>query len=63
VSGANRRVIRPWQACRAAPISVAKGARLHLSGRVDLRQGHRWLWAANDAGAEGWVPLSCLDEA
>ncbi len=46
-----------WQASFVRPIAVA-GDRPHLSGRRECRDGHTWLWAANDAGVEGWVPDS-----
>ncbi len=38
------------------PISVAAGEHLHLTGKVDNWDGHRWLWAINPAGKEGWIP-------
>ncbi len=50
------RVVKSWRASYAAPIALRAGERLRLSGRSTLWEGHRWLWAANDAGAEGWVP-------
>lgn len=53
---AERRIVRiSHEASYADPISVEKGDPLLLSGREDLWDGHRWLWAAAD-GKEGWIP-------
>ncbi len=34
---------------------MAKGEFLSLTGREDVWDGHRWLWAVADDGREGWV--------
>jgi len=39
---------------------MAKGAPLTLSGREDIWDGHRWLWAIGDDGRAGWVPDDLL---
>lgn len=49
-------VIKPHTASYADPIVVRQGQPLELSGRVDVWDGHRWLWAAAPDGREGWVP-------
>ena len=57
------RVIRAGhEASYGDPIAVAKGQRLSLSGRKDVWDGHRWLWAVADDGREGWVPDSLIVE-
>ncbi len=53
---ARRTIIQPHTASYADPIRVAKGERLHLTGREELWDGHRWLWARAEDGKEGWVP-------
>ena len=44
----------------ADPIKVAKGQRVTLTGREDIWDGHRWLWAVSEDGREGWVPDSYI---
>ena len=51
-----RVVLENHHASYAEPIKVAKGAVLSLTGREDVWDGHRWLWAVADDGGEGWVP-------
>ena len=51
-----RFVLEAHDATYANPIAVAKGARLVLTGREDVWEGHRWLWAVAEAGGEGWIP-------
>ncbi len=51
-----RVVLENHDASYADPIEVAKGAFLSLTGREDIWDGHRWLWAVADDGREGWVP-------
>lgn len=38
------------------PIRVKRGDGFRLTGREDVWDGHRWLWAAAEDGREGWVP-------
>lgn len=38
------------------PIAFAAGDVVALSGRTELWDGHRWLWARAADGREGWVP-------
>jgi len=57
-----RIVLESHNASYAEPIKVAKGAFLSLTGREDVRDGQRWLWAAADDGREGWLPLRNLSE-
>jgi len=45
-----------WQASYADPVRVRAGAPLTLSGREDIWDGHRWLWARAADGRAGWVP-------
>jgi len=44
------------------PISVSKGEHLALTGREDIWDGHRWLWAIANDGREGWVPDDLITE-
>jgi SH3-like domain-containing protein len=53
-------VITPHTASYADPIVVTQGQPLILSGRVDVWDGHRWLWATAADGREGWVPDSLI---
>ena len=55
-----RRVVlaQAHNASYADPILVRAGEPLALSGREDLWEGHRWLWAVAADGREGWVPDS-----
>ena len=50
------RVIVAHNASYADPIAVAAGDALILTGRADIWEGHRWLWAVAPDGREGWVP-------
>ncbi|GGM05240.1 hypothetical protein GCM10011534_28810 [Pseudooceanicola nanhaiensis] len=45
-----------WQASYADPIRLRAGEAPRLSGREDIWDGHRWLWAVAEDGREGWVP-------
>jgi hypothetical protein len=40
------------------PLAVSQGEPLTLTGREDIWEGHRWLWAVAPDGREGWVPDS-----
>lgn len=53
------RVVKDWTATYDNPISVVAGDQIALTGREDIWDGHRWLWAICAAGKEGWVP-DCL---
>jgi len=57
-----RIVLESHNASYAEPIKVAKDAFLSLTGRDDVRDGQRWLWAAADDGREDWAPLRNLSE-
>ena len=57
-----RVVLENHHASYAEPIKVAKGAVLSLTGREDVWDGHRWLWAFADDGGEGWVPDDLIIE-
>ena len=49
-------VTKAWERHYPDPIAVRAGDPLVLDGRADNWDGHRWLWAQNAAGKEGWVP-------
>lgn len=51
-----RRVLTSHASTYPDPIVLARGAPLRLTGRSDLWDGHRWLWAVAEDGREGWVP-------
>lgn len=53
-------VTQPHTASYADTISVKQGQVLALSGREDIWDGHRWLWAVAPDGREGWVPDSLI---
>ncbi|MGF1552901.1 MAG: SH3 domain-containing protein [Paracoccaceae bacterium] len=59
--GARYRVIVDWTASYADPITLAAGEGLTLTGAQEIWDGHRWLWARNAAGREGWVPDSLVE--
>ena len=50
------KVITDWTAAYGDPIVLRAGDMIHLSGREDDWDGHRWLWARSEAGKEGWIP-------
>ena len=47
----------------ADPIAAKKGDVVTLSGKTDIWDGHRWLWAAAPDGREGWVPDGLIEAA
>ena len=51
-----RRLREDHEASYPDPIRLAKGAPLALTGREDIWDGHRFLWAVAADGREGWVP-------
>jgi hypothetical protein len=51
-----RAVIHAHSATYPDPINVRRGDALHLVGRENSWDGHRWLWAIAADGREGWVP-------
>ncbi len=57
-----RVVLENHSASYADAIEVAKGAVLSLTGREDVWDGHRWLWAVAGDGREGWVPDDLIAE-
>lgn len=59
---ARRTVIRDWAASYANPIALASGEALTLTGREDVWDGHRWLWAVANDGREGWIPDALISE-
>jgi hypothetical protein len=58
------RVVRNTHtASYANPIEVMKGQTVALTGREDIWDGHRWLWAVSVDGREGWIPDSLITVA
>ncbi len=57
-----RVVLEKHTASYADSIEVAKGAVVSPTGREDLWDGHRWLWAVAEDGREGWVPDDLIAE-
>ena len=57
-----RVLIEAHKASYGDPIAVPRGAPLRLTGREDLWDGQRWLWARAPDGREGWVPDSLPEE-
>lgn len=55
------KVIADWTATYAAPLRVQAGEAVALTGREELWEGHRWLWATA-GGREGWVPDTLVVE-
>ncbi|MCM2294731.1 SH3 domain-containing protein [Allorhizobium sp. BGMRC 0089] len=49
-------VIKPHERSYADPIACFQGDRLVLTGREDIWEGHRWLWAIAEDGRQGWIP-------
>ena len=49
-------VIASWTASYGNPISVKAGDALRLTAKTDEWQGHRWLWAIDAHGRQGWIP-------
>ncbi len=58
-----RTVLEAHDATYSDPIEVARGAPLALTGREDVWDGHRWLWAVAEDGREGWVPDDLVTES
>ena len=56
IEGHNCSVVENWVATYSDPIQVANGETIELDGRVDVWDGHTWLWAKNLEGKEGWIP-------
>ncbi|PIE06514.1 MAG: hypothetical protein CSA74_12075 [Rhodobacterales bacterium] len=50
-----------WRASYADPIRLRAGDPLTLSGREEIWDGHRWLWAEAADGRVGWVPDALVD--
>ncbi len=51
-----REVREGWTASYADPIRLGAGEAVRLTGREDIWDGYRWLWAIAPDGREGWVP-------
>lgn len=49
-------MIAPHRASYADPIAVRQGQALHVTERVEVWDGHTWVWASADDGRSGWVP-------
>ena len=49
-------VIADHDASYSDPIVLKAGEAFDLSGRTELWDGHRWLWARAADGREGWIP-------
>lgn len=50
------RVVLAHAASYADPIRVRRHDVIALSGRSEVWDGHRWLWARAPDGREGWIP-------
>lgn len=48
--------VAPHDASYEDPIRLRAGDRLRLTGRADVWDGYRWLWAVCTDGREGWIP-------
>lgn len=57
-----RAVLKHHAASYADPIAVGKGDLLTLTGREDVWDGNRWLWAVAEDGREGWIPDDLVTE-
>jgi len=57
-----RTVLKCHNASYEDPIKVATGERLTPTGRQEIWDGHRWLWAIAEDGREGWVPDDLITE-
>ena len=56
-----RRTVRAAHtASYSDPIEVAAGQSLTQTGRDDVWDCHRWLWAVASDGREGWIPDSLV---
>ena len=55
------RVTQSYAAFYDDPIQVCAGSKIELTGRVDVWDGHTWLWAIAEDGRAGWVPDSLAD--
>ncbi len=51
-----RLVIEEHRRSYSDPIALQKGETLKLSGREEIWDGHKWLWAQSGDGREGWIP-------
>lgn len=56
MNGHTALVVLAHVASYADPIRLLKGDAIVLSGRSDIWDGHRWLWAIAPDGREGWIP-------
>lgn len=52
----NYTVITDWTASYDDPIQVGAGDPVTLDGQSDVWDGHKWLWAKNRDGQQGWIP-------
>lgn len=57
-----RTVMKGHQASYQDPIRVKQGDAVSLTGREDVWDGHRWLWAVAADGREGWIPDDLIVE-
>ena len=55
------RVTQSYKAFYEDPVRVAAGTRVKLTGRVDVWDGHTWLWAIAKDSREGWIPDSLVE--
>lgn len=53
-------VISDWTATYDDPITLTKNDLVCVTGREDIWDGHRWLWAIAPCGREGWVPHTLI---
>ena len=53
-----KRVIESHSATYLDAIAFRAGDPIVLSGKIDVWDGHRWLWATGPDGKAGWVPDS-----
>jgi uncharacterized protein YgiM (DUF1202 family) len=54
-------VVSDWKVSYADPIVLTKNEELWLSGKTDSWEGHIWVWAKNQAGKEGWIPDTLIE--
>lgn len=48
--------LKGWKASYQDPIQLECGDLLELTGKFDIWDGHKWVWAIAPNGREGWIP-------
>ncbi|MFK0682745.1 SH3 domain-containing protein [Ochrobactrum sp. BD67] len=56
----SKRLLEDHVAPYSDPIAFIQGQAVSLTGKAEIWDGYRWLWAVGPDGRAGWIPDDCI---